>query len=318
MQKNVSEKVLAANRLNGPKGHGPVTKNGKRNSSLCALKHGFYAKELRVSDEDRPVFEALRESLETQLKPDTPMQAVYLENIIACFWRCKLALGLEMRALAAHFNSESSEFSEAKPGRDASGIRWYGASKADLRTAIRLLEEFQKDFASSGFLHSAEWQELLTKAFGSGFYDSLVEWKSMSIDSILMGQMLDAKTEKYEMKLPEVPKPEGIQVLMDPRQKFDMATKLIGLQLQHLRDFQQMQREVPQMLQQARQTLFLGTSQVRTATYNAASIGIFISRRKTCSTGDLKQKLTACAKRVWRRPFFGRYLTRPRDRRKPN
>ena len=49
-----SEKQREAARLNGAKTRGPVTPEGKRNSSLNGLRHNLCSVSLVLSNEDRP------------------------------------------------------------------------------------------------------------------------------------------------------------------------------------------------------------------------------------------------------------------------
>ncbi len=50
-----------SNKRNAAKSTGPKTETGKRHVRLNALKHGFYAHELTVSEADERDFEILRD-----------------------------------------------------------------------------------------------------------------------------------------------------------------------------------------------------------------------------------------------------------------
>src|SRR5713226_2111947 len=97
-----SFKKIDANKRNAAKATGPTTEMGKRRVRLNALKHGFYAHELTVSEADKRDFEILRESLWAQLAPRSALQDVGFEQIVTCCWRCKLAIRMEMLGLKAH------------------------------------------------------------------------------------------------------------------------------------------------------------------------------------------------------------------------
>ena len=56
----VTDKVLAANRANTRKSTGPRTKRGKNRVRLNALRHGFFARGLLLTEEDRGEFDQLR------------------------------------------------------------------------------------------------------------------------------------------------------------------------------------------------------------------------------------------------------------------
>jgi hypothetical protein len=96
-----SSKKKVSNKKNADKSPGPTTEIGKRRVRLNALKHGFYSRELTVSEPDKRDFETLRESLLVQLKPRSALQRIGFEQIITCCWRCKLAIRLEMQRVIA-------------------------------------------------------------------------------------------------------------------------------------------------------------------------------------------------------------------------
>ncbi|MGA8310339.1 MAG: hypothetical protein WB755_09945 [Terriglobales bacterium] len=46
----------------------------------------------------------------------------------------------------------------------------------------------------------------MIKAFGEGFYESLVQWEPMaSLDDILLAEALSAKVKRYGLGLPPAP-----------------------------------------------------------------------------------------------------------------
>src|ERR1035438_3921788 len=115
-----------ANKRNAAKSTGPKTETGKRSVRLNALRHGFYAHELTVSEPDQRDFETLRESLRGQLAPRTALQDIGLEQIDTCCWGGKLAIRLEMHRLNAHFIAKDEPTSnETDLKRDIRNTRWY-------------------------------------------------------------------------------------------------------------------------------------------------------------------------------------------------
>ena len=113
---------------------GPTTSRGKRNSSRNARKHSYYAKELLVSDADKPEFEEMRTGLAAQLKPSTMLQSLAFDSLVVCCWRGKLALRLERSQLIRQLEDERPE---KEPGEaldlDPVIERWYGCSRTDTR-----------------------------------------------------------------------------------------------------------------------------------------------------------------------------------------
>jgi hypothetical protein len=232
-----------ANKGNAGKSTGPTTERGKRNSSSNSLKHGFYSRELRVSDSDKPEFEILRKKLLAQLAPGSPLQDIAADQIVASCWRNKMAMRLEMHQLKGHFPADESTSDKTDSQRDARETQWYGASREDLRNGIRILTELRDDVSQHGLVHAETWKFQISKCFGVGFYDALTEWKGMSIDAILSAEHLVRHAEAFKRPLPDLP-PEVTpavekidrHVVADPKLQMQMVVKLVELQSQHLLD----------------------------------------------------------------------------------
>ena len=83
-------------------------------------------------------------------------------------------------------------------------------------------------------------KDSIVKGFGPEFFDLLTKWDASSTSEIFLAKMLAAKTERYKMKIPGVDLdslPEA-----DPSLTWQMATKLIELTINHLRDLAQLNR----------------------------------------------------------------------------
>jgi hypothetical protein len=85
-KKKVTKAVVNANRANAKKSTGPKTPAGKQRARLGALTHGFFAKELPLSDEEKRRLEETRRQLQSQLLPTTVFQHITFAEIIACIW----------------------------------------------------------------------------------------------------------------------------------------------------------------------------------------------------------------------------------------
>ncbi len=220
---------------------------------MNALQHGFYSRELTVSEADKRDFEILRESLRAQLEPSNALQEIGFEQIVTCCWRSKLAIRLEMHRLKEHFAPDhESTSNESAPQPDVRQTQWYGASRQGLREGIRFLQQLREDVSQHGPLHVERWKDQIVKAFGVGFYDNLTEWKDMNVDAIYAAEFLQTRAEKFKETLPAPPGPrEGVKIIPDPKQKLQMLVKLIDLQAQHLSDLQQTNSEASHLRESA-------------------------------------------------------------------
>ncbi|HEX4921322.1 MAG TPA: hypothetical protein VFV92_11350, partial [Candidatus Bathyarchaeia archaeon] len=133
IKKMVSDKMIAANRENAKKSTGPrevagklAVRHGARYSSRNSLKHGFFARELVLSDAEKLELEALRPKLRAELLPETPLQEIGFEEIVCSVWRCRLAVRLEGRRLVALLDTAKDEETQTdEAGATTTISRWY-------------------------------------------------------------------------------------------------------------------------------------------------------------------------------------------------
>lgn len=207
IKKTVTDKVIAANRANSRKSPGPNTGAGKRRAQMNSLKHGFFARELQITEEDRSEYEILNEELLQQYAPATPMQQIGFEKIVCCCWRCKLALRMESRAVALQQSSNQEPKVDAAGGDTNQMARWYGADYRSLQAGLRFLRILRADVADSGLLHlqhDGPLKDDLIRGFGTGLYNRLMEWQGMSTTAIGFAVHMAEMQERFKGKLPPI------------------------------------------------------------------------------------------------------------------
>jgi len=89
-----TEKQIQANKENAKLG-GVKTDEGKAVSKYNALKHGLLSKEVLFKGEDEKTLIELGRKLRTELKPETEIELLLVDRIVANIWRLKRALGME-------------------------------------------------------------------------------------------------------------------------------------------------------------------------------------------------------------------------------
>lgn len=96
--KAVSLQKVEANRRNALKSTGPKTDQGKRAVRYNAVKHGFFAKQILLSnlEDDPEEFEALLKQLREDLHPVGQLEELLVERIALCFWKSRRALRCEI------------------------------------------------------------------------------------------------------------------------------------------------------------------------------------------------------------------------------
>src|SRR5436190_8651336 len=99
----ISEERLAANRANAQKSTGPKTPEGRANSKMNALKHGFLSKEVLVQSihrkENEDELTALHERFMDELAPVGPAEEMLVDQIVTTHWRLRRLLAVESGAI---------------------------------------------------------------------------------------------------------------------------------------------------------------------------------------------------------------------------
>jgi len=87
-------KILAS-RLNGAKSRGPITAQGKKTSSLNALKHGLSAKTLVLSNENHSLFEKLQQTYIDSVQPTNSLELELTHTMVTAEWRLRRTWSVE-------------------------------------------------------------------------------------------------------------------------------------------------------------------------------------------------------------------------------
>ena len=74
-----TKRQIEMNRLNAKKSTGPITAEGKAQSSLNGIKHGLYSNVRILPDESAEEFTEFRRFLMEDMKPDGAMQVLFAE-----------------------------------------------------------------------------------------------------------------------------------------------------------------------------------------------------------------------------------------------
>jgi hypothetical protein len=86
---------ITANQLNAQSSTGPRTEAGKETVSRNSVVHGLAAKKFFLSEEDKPAFTELRDSLIEHYDPKTAHEHALLEEFAEAKWRCRTARTME-------------------------------------------------------------------------------------------------------------------------------------------------------------------------------------------------------------------------------
>ena len=95
-----SEKQKAANRINAQSSTGPKSPASKAKTRLNAMRDGITGQVITLSEEDAPIFEALKAELIADLEPKTVMELKLASSIAWDTWRLDHLRAVEMNMYA--------------------------------------------------------------------------------------------------------------------------------------------------------------------------------------------------------------------------
>jgi len=91
----ISDKQLAANRSNALLSTGPRTEEGKKRSSMNALRHGITGQVTTMTDEDRAAHDQFSKALMQDLAPDGAMEIQLAQRVATDSWRLNRISAIE-------------------------------------------------------------------------------------------------------------------------------------------------------------------------------------------------------------------------------
>jgi len=158
--KRVTERVMAANRMNAKKSTGPKTARGKEASSQGAVRHGLLSKVLRFeNDEEKAEYNSLLADLVRELQPQNSIEAILIEEIAVNYCKLQRALGWELASVRArsratrsliglltgssmlHSEEKPPLFDEVRDGLDRTSAGWDCEVHLDMNRAAEHSED---------------------------------------------------------------------------------------------------------------------------------------------------------------------------------
>ncbi|HEX3878572.1 MAG TPA: hypothetical protein VHW24_16395 [Bryobacteraceae bacterium] len=115
----VSQDKIDANRRNAEFSTGPRSPEGKRRSSLNALRSGLHGAIVCLTAEDLAAFTSHCDAIRAQLAPDGPLEAFYATSIAENMFRAIRARSLENSVFASGFRQHVDSIHSGHPEVDA-------------------------------------------------------------------------------------------------------------------------------------------------------------------------------------------------------
>ncbi len=138
----LSEKQLAARRLNARKSTGPKTAEGKARSSRNGLKHGFFAQTALLYYESPEEFVALRDAYIAEYQPSTPTEMHFVMEMANAQYRLRRVRGMEADLIQKLITRDLSVRGLSNGELQAEALR----TLADSSHVLHLLQRYEVMF----------------------------------------------------------------------------------------------------------------------------------------------------------------------------
>ena len=107
-----TQRKIDSARANGAKSHGPVTEEGRKKSSMNALKHGLTARTLLFSNDNHDEYEALLESYIQSLQPIDPVEMDLVVEMVNAKWQQRRLQKFETQLFDHEMDEEREKLDE--------------------------------------------------------------------------------------------------------------------------------------------------------------------------------------------------------------
>ena len=95
-------------RANGAKSRGPITEEGRKKSSMNALKHGLTARTVLFSNDNHDEYNALLESYIESLQPIDPVEMDFVVEMVNAKWQQRRVQKLETELFDREMNEKKA------------------------------------------------------------------------------------------------------------------------------------------------------------------------------------------------------------------
>jgi hypothetical protein len=157
-----------ANKQNAQHSTGPRTEQGKKRTSLNALKHGFRARDPLIPGENPDHYYRHSAEIEHELQPATPLEETLVEQIVDITWRLKRFARIE----AAVVNELYDNAAEQPENQDKDGEQLLGKALADSH-ALNRLSRYEAQLSRRYQSTMKELRELRRRRRASAFLNGL-------------------------------------------------------------------------------------------------------------------------------------------------
>jgi hypothetical protein len=159
-----SQARQTANQENATRSTGPRTPEGKARSSQNARKHGLTAAQLVIAAEDREEFDEFLAELQTEIRPQGPLQQILFDQLAASAWNLR-----RIRLMEAEIAAPAQSYADILNNPDLTAqldrlARHNTRIERTFHRALRELKALQTDAALASTLPAPILEKVLPLA----------------------------------------------------------------------------------------------------------------------------------------------------------
>ena len=137
--KPMTERQREAARANGARSSGPITAQGKYNSSRNSARHNLLAQTIVLEAEAPERFLALMDALKEEHQPRTTTEVLLVESMAVARWR-------QTRVWGAQKTAMDRDMAQQDPGVGPAGVRVVLAMRPSTEVPVELLLRYEAMF----------------------------------------------------------------------------------------------------------------------------------------------------------------------------
>jgi hypothetical protein len=108
-----TQRKIDSARANGAKSRGPITEQGRKTSSMNALKHGLTAKTVVLSNENDDEYTVLLESYVNDLQPTSPVEMDLVTEMANAKWQQRRLSNIESELFEQYMEKSKNPESDS-------------------------------------------------------------------------------------------------------------------------------------------------------------------------------------------------------------
>jgi hypothetical protein len=138
-----TQRQIDSARANGAKSHGPITEQGRKTSSMNALKHGLTAKTVVLSNENEDEYDGLLESYIQDLQPTGPVEMDLVLEMANAKWRQRRLSKIETELFERQMDEQKEQIDAAYKSYDQVFEQTYAFRMLSHSVALQMLNRME-------------------------------------------------------------------------------------------------------------------------------------------------------------------------------